>query len=453
MQTLPLQDPDEREAAYQKNHEMLLGLFRRGTLASTADSERTVRLRLERFLLDRDSQSLVPFEGDAGLEAVLEQLALQWPGCTRQSFDGHLMGVAVRLLVRGSVVPVIVSLGAGGQLTCSVGPSDSVITLRESLDDFDRQLHLASLALGCDYTLAAEGYNPFASSPLDVQLIPRARWTLLSAYLAQTGRYARDALRCTCATQVLLHMGNDQESLSSFVLASALHPVLAFLTDNVRSFRGSGARRCPRMVRSMIWEEVDPARCCLVPGTFGREFSFERYLEWAEFQQPILLTDDSGNVTSTGRRTMADVMGDVALSPREGRWLLETVHPPVRLGASVELLQADSLHPAQATAYAAFVKGILQTPLSLDQTRDALGRVGVDDVRQAGEALRREGWNARVFGRPVAELVDALLRIARTCLLDEGERALMEEIATLWDYRMVPRDAFVQQETKARRGW
>lgn len=453
MQPIQPQDPQERAQTYAKNHEMLLGLFYKGAHRSASDADRSVRMRLERFLVDRSTQSLVPFEGQVGIEAMLNQLASQWPGCTLQHYDGHLMGIAVRLLVRGNVVPVIISLGAGGQIVCSVGPTDSVVTLRESIDDFDRQMHLASLALGCDYVLVAEGYNPYTNSPLDVQLIPRARFTLLSAYLAQTGRYARDALRCTCATQVLLRMGNDRESLDAFQLATALYPILSFLTDNVRSFRGSGARRCPRMVRSIIWDEVDPARCGLVPDTFERGFTFERYLTWAESLQPILLTDDSGTVTSTGKRSMADVMGDSALSAREGRWLLEAVHPPVRLGANVELLQADALLPAQAAAYAAFVKGLLGTPLSLDQTRDLLGPISEADVREATESLRKNGWDAQVFGRPVADIVNGLLHIARTCLTDAEERELLEQVAPLWDFHMVPRDAFVQQETKASRGW
>ena len=228
---------------------------------------------------------------------------------------------------------------------------------------------------------------------------------------------------------------------------------IAFLTDNVRSFRGTGARRCPRMVRTIIWDEVDPARCSYAPGTFERDFSFERYLGWVEQQQPILFTDDSGNVTSTGKRTLADVLGDGTMSPREGRWLLEAVHPPVRLGANVELLQADSLHPTQASAYAAFVKGILGSPLSLDRTRELVGTPRESDVLEATEALRRHGWQAKVFGKDVTTLVNGLLHIARTCLSNQEERALLEKIAELWDFGMVPRDAFVQQETRVSRGW
>lgn len=442
------------DQTYAQNHQLLLDLLKgNGSMQPFEMDHRTFTLRLERILFDQNTQQMVPFDGAAGIEAVLRALIEVWDRCQPIWHDGHLMGYRATRSTADGIVATEVTLGAGGQMICTVGPTSSVASALAALEDFDRAIHVASCSIGCSYGLVAEGYNAFVDSPLDVSLVPRTKWTMMSAHFTQTGRYARDAMRCTCSTQLSYNYGSESEAIGLYRVAVALTPLVMFLTDNVRSFRGTGARRCPLMVRSVVWDEVDPARCGVVPGTFGEGFSFERYLAWLENTMPMYVIDDEDNTTSTGKRTLATVMSERSFSRGEAMHILHTVHPLVRLDGRVELLQADALRPRMAAGLCAFMKGLLCNGLALDSVSTLFASVKEHDVSEATRELRLRGWDATVYGLRVPQLVDSLIRLSRTGLEDGAELRSLDELAQLWEVCMVPRDAFVRQEIKAVRGW
>lgn len=440
---------------YSHNHKTILSVVSQAGAPSKNPEEALLTLSLERILVDRDLNKPVAFDGEDGIEAVLEAVARLWSPFAQIRQEDHLVGLRGDLiLANGNRVTLTITLGAGGQVICTTGPSTSVEDMLAVVEAFDRKVHVAAQELGHDYGLLAEGYNPFVSSPLDVPLVPRTRWTLLNAHLAQTGRYARDAMRCGCATVVRVNHSGGRGALASYKLATALSPILTFLTDNVSTFRGTGARRNPRMVRSIMWDEVDTSRCGVVPGTLSPNFSFDSYVDWLEGIQPILFTADDGTTSSTGKDTLRELMESREISEREAARLLRTVFPNVRLCKGyVELLQADALRPHVAAGYLAFVKGLVGSELSVDSCSSLLGSLANQDVIDAATNLRKQGWDATVYDKNAGTLVDQLLRIARSSLSDEGELRLLNNLAELWEVRMVPRDSFVHQETKQIRGW
>ena len=447
--------PDETELTYHHNHKTLLSVLNGGRRPRAfAPEAGDITIRLERMLVSHERQTMVAFDGENGIEALLENLHKPLSAFEVERYEGHTTGLRGAIIsTRGVVIATYITLGAGGQIVYEVGPCLYLADILQAIQHLDRQLHITIKAMGCDYELLAEGYNPFVQAPLDVPLVPRTRYTLLNAYLAQTGRYARDMMRCCCSTQVLLDYARGREGIDAYRLAVAISPILMFLTDNVRSFRFSGARRCPRMTRSLVWEEVDPQRCGVIPGTFDEDFSASRYLDWLEGNRPILFTDSTGITMSTGKRTTRELMNDRVLSAREALGLFDTVFPNVRLARRMEFLQADSLRPTMAVGYAAFIKGIFCNALAFDSASDLIGNVRDDDVSLASYELRVRGWDSTVYGKRASELIQGLLKISRSGLVDAEELALLDAIAELWDFGMVPRDAFVHQEEKAERGW
>lgn len=445
----------ERVATFAQNHQTILSVLKGPrTLHADKGEEPDLTFSLERVVVDRETNEPVPFEGDTGIEALLGAIAQDWPTFAKVEDEGHLVGLFGEVNFGDHMVGLKASLDAGGQLITTAGPSPSVADLSATINTFDRELHIAALSLGMNYQLLAEGYNPLASSPLDIPLVPQTRWTLLTAHLAQTGRYARDAMRCACSTRIAVEHNGDRSAIEAFRLATALSPVLCFLTDNVRSFRGNGARRSPRMVRSVIWDEVDPERCGVVPGTFRYGFSLDAYLSWLESRQTILFAADDGTMVSTGKNRTRALLEERHLSPTEAEGLLHTVYPCARLMEGViELPFADSLRPRMAVGYLAFVKGLFCSGLAVDTAFSCLGNVADGDVHEAFLALRRDGWDATVYGKNAVELVDELLSIARSSLKDDYERSVIDNIAEQWEVRMVPRDTFIHQEIKESRGW
>lgn len=449
----PSQAPEALDI-YNQNHVRLMEVLQQAKAqAAGRSSMRPMSITLERVLYDHTTQTMVGFGGKQGIEAMLAQICAQVPGSVEEWHDGHLMGFCVPQAELDDQCALVATLGPGGQIVCTVGPSCSIVELLGAIERFDREVHVAARALGCDYGLLAEGYNSFVDSPLDVPLVPRTRWTLVSAHLSQTGRYARDAMRCSCATNILVGYESEREALLTYRLCVALTPLLMFLTDNVRSFRGSGARRCPTMTRSVVWNEVDPSRCGIVPGTFGSDFSFDRYVTWLEGLMPILETSENDEVSSTGKRTLRDLMGERELTDQEAQEAFGIALPFVRLGDVIEIRQADALRPRMAASLCAFAKGLLRNDLNADTAITLLGDLSEERVLDAIYELRVRGWNATVYGRRVSDLVERLVAIARSGLSDAQELRLLDELVELWDFNMVPRDAFVHQEIKQSRGW
>jgi glutamate--cysteine ligase len=292
----------------------------------------------------------------------------------------------------------------------------------------------------------AQGYDPTLGSPSDVVPVPISRNVLMGTYFSRTGRFSRDALRCTASTIVSLPMQRaEPEAAEDYRLLAALAPVLAFLTDNTLRMRGANPHDCPRMARHLMWDETDPARCGLVPGSTRRGFGFEAYERWLEDVRPIVFTSDSGVTFSTGTDSCLRVMEERDLSAQEAERLLCTALPWVRWDGHLSLRVADALPTRQAGALVALVRGLLASELTRAATHEHIGLKDLDDdtVREAWDTLRAEGWNARVYGRPIAQIADELAAIASRGLEERDERVLLEELSQLWEVRVTPRDMLV----------
>ena len=444
---------EEQVERLRRNRETMLEVIA-GNSPDGGPSTQTsgTKLELERFVHDRASGQPVPFEGSRGVERILAELARSYPG-GEEVREGHLVAVGGILLIDGHDEPVALraSVGAGAQLALEVGPVTSLAAITDALAVFSRQFHLACRAIGRDCELVAQGLDPAVSSPSDIVLVPRSRYVLMNTYLARTGYYARDMMRCSASTRVRLPMAEEEVAAEDYRLLTALAPVLAFLTDNTLSVRGSDPTGTPRMARQLVWDGVDPTRCGFVPGSLSERFGFAAYERWVEGVRPILFSSDDGVTFSCGIDTCEQVMCERELSAAEARHLLSMAFPYVRWDGTLELRVADALSPRMAVAYVALVRGLLATDLTRRALRDLLmpGATDEDAIADAWRDLRAHGWDARVYGRPIAQVADELSAIASRGTDDRDDRRMLEPLTQLWDVRMVPRDLLERSWRKA----
>ncbi|MGI6755630.1 MAG: glutamate-cysteine ligase family protein [Atopobiaceae bacterium] len=439
-----MSDGEDKLDTYARNHSEMLSVLMSGERFGThGDGRRCITISLERFVYNMRAKHTVSYEGEGGVRELLEHMRQFFPTHSAQMIDGCLVGFTGTVETSGhEQVDVDISLGAGAQLIVKVGPSSSVAHLLEAIEVHDRQVHIAAQEMGREYSLLAEGYNPTVSGPIDVPLVPEMRFTLLSAHLAKTGRLGKDAMRCLGSLRVAVEYGDEIDALKTYRLAVALSPLAYFLTDNTRSFRGQDALHTPRMQRSRIMEETDSARTGIIAGTFGAHFSFEAYVSWLESLKAIYFVDSMGATAQAGDKTIHQLLQERALSGSELMHLFDMAKPDVKLQGVVQLDQADALRPRYAAAWAAFLKGIFYSDDSFIAAQELIGQVGEKNVRDALLALRQYGWNADVYGRPVTELVEKLVRLARAGLEQAEEQAILDELTSLWEVRMVPADAF-----------
>ncbi len=401
------------KGAFRENLDAMIDVLEGG---DKDPAGKRIGFELERILATPDGRT-VPFAGPKGVGALLERLLDVVPGAAPIEIEGNLLGISFDFDAGTETVSANVSLEPAAQLEVSAGPAHSVLALHRAVEAFDGYVGDALADMGLDARLVARGYNPFVQSPLELDLIPKERYRDMDRYLSRRGRYARDMMRCTASTQVSLDYESERDAARIYRMATFLGPVLAFLFDNSPVFRGEPSRG---MARSRIWHHVDVDRCGIVPGSL-EGLSFEDYILWVSGVKPILFTDARHVTTPTGDLYARDIMSERPLEREELLHLLSMVFPNVRLKGFVELREMDSLPPRLAAACtslagALFYDECLESKLVdrlASRLPEGFGPLDENDAVKSRLHLEEDGWDAVVYGMPVAEMVDALIDIAR----------------------------------------
>lgn len=426
-------------ARQRRNHDRLLAALTGGEHAGgRGDESRCLSLSLERFVVDRQEGATVPFGGERGVGSLVAATG-------RLLGDGHASGAKTLTSASGEVpvgetfVDVAVGVGPTGQLVTTVGPAHDVRMLGQALSVLERRVHLASREVGRDIDLIAQGYNPTVEAPSDLPLVPLARHTLTEAHLSRHGDKVRDAMRATADTVVSIDYGGQREAAESYRVATALSPILAFLTDNALRFRRENPHEGGRMLRRSLWSQAAPALPSPLPDAFGPSFGYRAYVAWLERQAPAWYVGSDGHDLPCGEQPLSAVMMRDEFSEAQVAQLLGAMCPEVGLDGRLVLRCADSLPARLALGYAAFAKGLFCSDKGFELASVLVSAATPEAVELAARDLAHDGWNANVYGRDVSDLVSQLVRIAREGL-DEGERGCLDSIAQVWEVGAVPRD-------------
>ena len=142
-------------------------------------SGKKIGFELERILVGVDGVP-IPFSGEHGVGELLRRLADHHGEESRVMIEGHLLGLSYDVETTDEVVSVNISLEPAAQLEISAGPAHSVKALYEAVCSFDREVEEVLWDMGLEAELVAVGYDPFVSSPLELELIPKTvitTWT------------------------------------------------------------------------------------------------------------------------------------------------------------------------------------------------------------------------------------------------------------------------------------
>jgi len=380
---------------------------------------------LEHFVVAGEGVS-VPYSGEGGIAQLLHELRGDYKSEMREG--AHVLGLARP----GTTL----TLEPGAQLEISTGPFCRVKQIEESYKRFDAEIETRLRPRG--QRLLATGYRPGMKVD-DVELIPKDRYRFMDAHFQTTGACGRQMMRGSASTQVSIDYADEADALLKMRLATMLGPLLALATDNVASYEG--ATTPPRMTRTLIWDDVDPARCMTVAGLFDPNFSFARYARTL-YNAPLVVHPLSGGgYEDCDGRSAAELYARQLITHAEIEHLLSMFFFDVRLKNYVEIRMADSLPIELALAYTALIKGLFYSDEALAQLSAGLlvSGVSAEDVAQAKATLRAEGYDACVYGRPATKWLDELLLLAHKGLPDYEKHylrplaALIAGRSTLYD--------------------
>ncbi len=349
----------------------------------------------------------IPYEGPAGIRALLEALAVQEPGAKLHSEDGNPIAV---LTEHASV-----TLEPGGQLELSGAPARRLADAAVEIERHLEAVLKASGPLGLRWLML--GYRPWGK-PADMPWMPKLRYNEMRRSLSPKGRLAPDMMLMTATVQANLDWSTEEDLASKVRAATLVSPIVSALFSNspLRDGQESGLQD----FRYQVWRETDPARCGLLEQMTRAEWGYAQYIDWA-LGVPLLFARHQGRYLDGHGLTFRDWMsqgklGDLALRPTLTHFTdhLTTLFPEVRVKRVLEVRGADCVPMPLLMALPALWVGLLYDAQARAGAVALLAHLSFAQLLELQASVAKESLAARVpGGGAVVDLARELVSLAR----------------------------------------
>jgi len=361
----------------------------------------------EKFAFNRKDFRTLPYDGPAGIRAVLEgMMRFGW----------------VPVLENGN--PIALSKGAcnitlepGGQFELSGAPVETLHQTCSEVNDHLDQVKQVDAELGTG--MLGMGFNP-KWARADQPWMPKGRYQIMRDYMPKKGKLGIDMMIRTCTVQVNLDFADEADMVKKMRVGIALQPVAtALFADSPFT---EGKPNGFMSYRSHIWTDTDPDRCGMLPFVFEPGYGFERYVDWM-LDVPMYFVYRDGKYDDCSGQSFRDFLrGKLPALPGEipgmGDWTdhLTTAFPEVRLKRFLEMRGADSGPWQRLCALPALWVGLLYDAQALDAAWDLCKDWTIAEREQLRADVPRAALRAQVRKRNVQDLAKDVLAIARAGL-------------------------------------
>lgn len=368
---------------------------------------------LEHVGVYRDTGAAVPYEGERGIRAVLGALAERFGWSQESEYEG---GPVLALRRAGASI----TLEPGGQLELSGAPLRTIHETALELAAHLREIEAVGAELGIAWL--GIGFHPFAPRN-ELPWVPKLRYSVMREYLPTRGSMALDMMRRTCTVQSNVDYESEDDAMRKLEAGLRLQPIVTAMFSNSPFVERARSGRCSQ--RALVWLNMDPDRSGLLPFAWSARPSYLRYVEWA-LDVPMFIVKREGelldNTGQTFRQFMAEGTRGERATRRDWEIHLNSLFPEVRLKRTIEVRGADSQQRLLAPALSALWKGLFYDGESLDRAY-ALGQeLSLAEVEAARPQIAEQALHARIGGRPVGDLAERVLEIARSGLERIGDR-------------------------------
>ena len=388
------------------SYDDLLSLFH---AAVKPASEHRVGAEMEKFGVYEDGRP-VPYEGEAGVRAVLEVLAKNGWTPEAETEGGPL----IALLRQGASV----TLEPGSQLELSGAP---LVHAHEICAEF--RAHLAEIApfsqekkihwLGL-------GFHPFAKRE-DYTMVPKQRYAIMREYLPTRGSMALDMMLRTATVQANYDYTSEADAMTKMRVALKLSPLTTAMFANSPFYEGQPFGG--KSYRAKVWLDTDPDRSGLVPTLWKKNASFVDYVEWALDVPMFMFKRDGDKVVNTGQTFRSFwKSGYSGHKPTMSDWQthLNTLFPEVRLKKTIEVRGADAQGARLACTLPALWTGILYDEKALAAADAMTADWTHDEVSASRKEVWQKGLGAKFRAGTLQPFAEKLIEIAEGGLERRG---------------------------------
>jgi glutamate--cysteine ligase len=343
----------------------------------------------EKFGFFRADHSPVPYEGEAGIGAILTamQERLDWEPIMD---GGNIIGLGEQSGMGA------ISIEPGGQFELSGAPLET--------------LHQTSAETEAHMALVKEITEPMGISFLgmggspkwtraETPRMPKSRYNIMTNYMPKVGTKGLDMMYRTSTIQVNLDFSSEEDMAQKMRVSMKLQSVATALF--AASPFTDGTPNGLQSWRGEIWRDTDNRRAGTLPFVFKPDFGYLDYVEWA-LDVPMYFIVRDGKYHDCTHVTFRQFMngalkGEVAdWAPNLGDW---TNH---------------------ISALPAFWVGLLYDQTALNDADALTADWTFEDVIAMRDAVPAQGFDARIAGRSVLDVAREALRISRAGLKARG---------------------------------
>ncbi|MEZ5892023.1 MAG: glutamate--cysteine ligase [Parvularculaceae bacterium] len=378
----------------------------------------------EKFVFCTTTLKPVPYEGEAGIRAIIEKLQAE-TGWDVISDNGLPIGL------KGDGASV--SLEPGGQFELSGAPLENI---HQTCDEVHR--HLDAVKKVCEpmgVAFLGMGFAP-TWTRAEIPQMPKSRYTIMRNYMPKVGDLGLDMMHRTCTVQVNLDFASEADMVKKFRASLALQPIATalFANSGLKEGKPSGYASW----RAHIWTDTDADRTGLLDFVFEDGFGFERYRDYMLDVPMYFLRRNNKFIDAAGLSFRDLLAGKLSVAPGEVATMedwedhLSTAFPEVRLKTFLEMRGADSGPWSRICALPAFWVGLLYEQTSLDAAWDVAKGWTTEMREQLRDDAARFGLKAKIGSRTVQDVALEVLEISRAGLKKRARMGNLKEDETTY---------------------
>ncbi|RCL02758.1 MAG: glutamate--cysteine ligase [Candidatus Tokpelaia sp. JSC188] len=362
----------------------------------------------EKFPFYTDGNRPVPYAGDKGIRALLEnmQILLGWEAVID---EGNTIGL-VEPTEQGAI-----SLEPGGQFELSGAPLSTIHqTCREVHVHFS-QLHQIAKPLGINFLgIGASPIWTLAETPI----MPKSRYRIMANYMPKVGSHGLDMMYRTSTIQVNLDFSSETDMRRKMQVAMKLQPLATalFASSPFTEGKPNGFLSW----RSEIWRNTDNNRTGILPFVFSPQFGFDDYVEWA-FDIPMYFVLREGQYYDTTDVTFRQFMNGALKNKLPdgeatiGDWInhLSTLFPEVRLKRFLEMRGSDGGPWWRICALPAYWVGLLYNEDSLAEVEAMVQDWTLEEIQEMRDHVAVLALKVPFRSATLLEFARETLKISR----------------------------------------
>jgi len=356
------------------------------------------------FLVNRSDLKAVPFDGEQGIESLLEYM-------TRNGWEGLYEAEA---LIGAYKKNVTVTLQPGGQIAVQIAKTSNLKEIDRAYLDFLQCL--GSELEARNQLLLSIGYQPVSKAE-DIAVVPMAKAKLLTEAFADDPT-ALQTVKAAAKTVVMLDFAHSDDFEKKYRVLHVLAPVFAVLLDNVPTVDGVDY---DGFIAGLTLSDNRKTALAKVENIItGHSFKYAQYANFVA-NAPAIAMAEGQQIVATDQ-TNEDVYDEQDLSKEQLAGVLQMMQPEIKVTEQgMELHFVDALPYPLNMAYVALIKGLVYNADNLNALLEFIMNLSKENQDALRNSIKKEGMETKFNEGTVREVAKDLYFMSTPQLPEEEQ--------------------------------